>query len=75
LTLTGSQAYRADLRSEPRQGRDLQHGSVVGEVIDNLGVGGREGSGPSLEVVEVSAIGSPGCGRDTGFDVIIDRSG
>jgi hypothetical protein len=48
---------------------------LVGEVIGNLGVGGWDGPAPSLEVVEVSAIGSPGRGGDAGFNVSLDRAG
>jgi hypothetical protein len=44
-------------------------------VIGNLGVGGREGSAPSLEVIEVDPIGSPRRGGDAGLDVSLDPAG
>ena len=70
-TLTGSQLIRPiSARSRVRV-----ESSVVGEVIGNLGVGGREGPAPSLEVVEVDPIGSPRRGGNADLDVTLDLAG
>ena len=50
----------------PRRGRHLQHDSLGGQVVGELGVGGREGPAQRLEVIELGAMGSP---RRAAFDV------